>query len=208
MMIDVGTAVSVPWQTLLLADPDLLPDRTHRSPSSAPALSLPSRRQHVIAGWSILAIGMTFVEAIARLGARAVEAVQLGLTPAQWAAFVASVLTLTWFEGYRALHRRFAPAVVGRALDTGARAAGVLGFLGAPFRALSLYGASRKEMTRAWLSVALIILAVVVVSSLPPVWRGIVDAGVASALTLGLCSLVGRFVLAIRPGHGHGSGQG
>jgi hypothetical protein len=151
----------------------------------------------VVAGWSVLAIGLAFAEAIARLGARAAAAVREGLSPAEWAALAGSVLVFTWFEGYRSLHRRFTPAVIRRAFEAGRDSAGALGVLRAPLRALSLVG-ERREVARGWAAVALITLAVFVVRALPSPWRGIVDAGVTSALLLGLCSLVTRFAAAAR----------
>jgi hypothetical protein len=147
----------------------------------------------------VLAIGLTFAEAIHRLGERALATVQEGLTPAEWIAFGGSVLVFTWFEGYRALHRRFVPAVVNRAFEVAGRSRGVLGFLAAPLRSLSLLDAGRRELVRAWVSVALIVLAVLVVRALPSPWRGIVDAGVSSALLLGLCSMVVRFLVQAAP---------
>ncbi|HVE82613.1 MAG TPA: hypothetical protein VND93_07185 [Myxococcales bacterium] len=141
---------------------------------------------------------MAFAEAVARLGVRALHLVREGLSPLEWVALAGSVLLFTWFEGHRALHRRFVPAVVTRALQVGAGTRGVLGWLAAPLRTLSLWGAGRRELARAWLSVLLITLAVLVVRTFPMPWRGIVDAGVASALLLGLCSLVLRFTLVVR----------
>jgi hypothetical protein len=60
---------------------------------------------------------------------------------------------------------------------------------------MSLVGAPRRTLARAWLGVALIVLAVLVVRSLPEPWRGIVDAAVAAALLVGLFAIVrGAFV--------------
>jgi hypothetical protein len=175
--------------------PDLLPDCGH------PQIPLPtqSRRTAALAGWSVLAIGLAFAEAIARLGARALATVGQGLSLAEWIALAGSVLVFTWFEGYRALHRRFVPAVVARAFEVAGRSSGVLGWAAAPLRTLSLLGASRRDLVRAWVSVALITLAVLVVRALPFPWRGIVDAGVSSALLLGLCSMLVRFFASVAP---------
>jgi hypothetical protein len=56
----------------------------------------------------------------------------------------------------------------------------------APLFAMSLVFDTRKAIARAWMGVALIVLAVLAVRLLPHPWRGIVDAGVASALLWGL----------------------
>lgn len=175
--------------------PAQLPDCGH---SQIPLRSH-SRRTVALAGWSVLAIGLAFAEAIARLGARALATVREELTPAEWVAFAGSVLVFTWFEGFRALHRRFVPAVVDRAFEVAADSRGVLGWAAAPLRTLSLLDANRRDMVRAWVSVGLITLAVLLVRVLPSPWRGIVDAGVSSALLLGLCSMVVRFVASAGP---------
>jgi hypothetical protein len=167
--------------------PTLLP-----LPSSSP------RRTVALAGWSVLAIGLAFAEAIARLGARALDGVFGGLSLTEWVAFGASVLVFTWFEGYRSLHRRWVPAVVHRSFEIAAQPAGVLGWLAAPLKALGLLGGTRRELVRAWVGVGLITLAVFLVRALPMPWRAIVDAGVSSALLLGLCSLVLRFLAVAR----------
>ena len=51
-----------------------------------------------------------------------------------------------------------------------------------------LLGGTRRELVRAWVGVGLITLAVFLVRALPMPWRAIVDAGVSSALLLGLCA--------------------
>ena len=55
---------------------------------------------------------------------------------------------------------------------------------------MSLVMDERRAMVRAWTGIALIVLAVIAVRALPSPWRGIVDAGVASALSWGLIALV------------------
>ncbi len=51
---------------------------------------------------------------------------------------------------------------------------------------------------RAWLGVALIVLAVLVVRGMPTPWRGIVDAAVAAALSSGLCAILAQVRAATR----------
>ncbi|HEY8209205.1 MAG TPA: hypothetical protein VIG99_17065 [Myxococcaceae bacterium] len=195
MTIVVDAAYPASGHPVPNVGPALLPDWRH------PLLPLPSstsRRTVALAGWSILAIGLAFAEAIARLGARALAGVRGGLSPAEWVALAASVLLFTWFEGYRSLHRRWVPAAVRRAFEVAARSAGVLGWLAAPLKALGLLGGTRRELVRAWVGVGMITLAVFLVRALPMPWRAIVDAGVSSALLLGLCSLVIRFIAAAK----------
>jgi len=195
MTIVFDAAYSASGHPVPSVGPDLLPDWRH------PLLPLPSsssRRTVALAGWSVLAIGLAFAEAIARLGGRAAAGIRGGLSPAEWIALAGSVLVFTWFEGYRSLHRRWVPAAVRRAFEVAAESSGVLGFLAAPLKALGLLGGTRRQLVRAWAGVGLITLAVFLVRALPMPWRAIVDAGVSSALLLGLCSLVMRFLSEAR----------
>src|SRR3954469_1013938 len=125
MTIVVDAAYAASGYPVPNAGPALLPDWRH------PLLPLPSssRRTVALAGWSILAIGLAFAEAIARLGARALTGVRGGLSPAEGVALAGSVLVFTWFEGYRSLHRRWVPDAARRAFEVAAQSAGVLGFL-------------------------------------------------------------------------------
>lgn len=159
-----------------------------------------SRRKIGIAGWAVTGVGLLFLEAVVRLGARAVALVQAGLDGPEWLALVLVVALFTYGEGHRALERHFAPAVVTRALSAGTRLSGCLPVLVAPLYAMSLVGAERRALARAWAAVALIVLAVLGVRALPVFWRGVVDAGVASALAWGLVAIVVRFFAAIRNG--------
>jgi len=194
MTIVFDAAYSASGHPVPPVGPDLLPDWRR------PLLPLPStsRRTVALAGWSILAIGLAFAEAIARLGARAAAGIRGGLSPGEWVALAGSVLVFTWFEGYRSLHRRWVPAAVRRAFEVAATSAGALGFLAAPLKALGLLGGTRRQLVRAWAGVGLITLAVFLVRALPMPWRAIIDAGVSSALLLGLCSLVMRFLAEAR----------
>lgn len=150
-----------------------------------------------VAVWAAVAVAATFVEAIYRLGIRALDTIEAGLTLEQWGWLVSAMVGLTYVEGYRALQQRFIPRVVERAFSlegSGNRTQKMF----APLFALSLIGAERWVLIRAWFSVALIIGAVFIVRSLPTPWRGIIDAAVAMALLWGLVALGVQFVAARR----------
>ena len=159
----------------------------------------PERIKLHVAAWAVGGVALTFVEAIARLGHRGWGAVETGLTGPQWLALVGATLVLGYFEGYRALHLRFAPDVVAHALELAAGPRTARSLL-APLYATSLLGAERGVIVRAWLAVAAIASSVVVVRGLPDPWRGIVDLAVASALAWGLVALLARFFGAVRFG--------
>ena len=149
----------------------------------------------VLGGWGLGVVAFTFAEAIYRLGDRAVETVLAGLTPWQWLGFAVCTALFAYGEGYRALHKRFVPKLIARTDELMARESpGVWIWLIAPLFVLHLVHAERAELARAWLALVLIVLAVLVVRELPEPYRGMIDGAVATALTIGL----GSMLLAVR----------
>lgn len=149
--------------------------------------------------WAVGALAVLFLEAIIRLGGRGLATLASGLTVFQALVMAALTLLFAYGEGYRALHRHFVPNVLARLARLPPPAE--LSFsrwLLAPFYALGLAHVEGPALRRGWASVAAIVLAVVVVRALPEPWRGIVDASVAVALSIGLASLVSRFVASLR----------
>lgn len=154
--------------------------------------------------WSVSTFGLfvvafTLAEASVRLGARALTTVHAGLSLQEYALLLLSIAAFGYGEGYRALHRRFVPHVIERAIalaksDLG----GLRGLALSPLYVLCMVHAERRVLAKAWLSVALIVCAVLVVKALPEPYRGIIDAGVAVALGIGLGSLILGYVAAVR----------
>lgn len=166
---------------------------------------LPSRavphaatRRGLAAHWAVLGVAFTFAEAIVRLGHVAYQTLHGGLSPSQWLAFVALVSAFGYWEGERALRRRFAPAVVARALELEAHTAKRWQLLLAPLYAANLVGAPRDKLLRAWAAVFGIAAAVLIVRQLPAPWRGLVDGAVVVALSVGLVGLLSRFYVEPR----------
>jgi hypothetical protein len=167
-----------------------LAGETGPSTRSGARCVVPSNHRPGVFAWALVGVLATFAEAIHRLGARAIATVRGGLDPVEWVALGASVVVLGYWEGYRILQRRFAPAIVERALAVADRRAGWASSLSAPLYALSLVGDEPRAMARAWGGVVAIATAVLVVRTLPAPWRGIVDAAVACALAWGLMAVV------------------
>ncbi len=150
------------------------------------------------AAWAVVGVAVMLLEAIVRLGARGLDTLRAEPLGAwEWATFALVSGSLVYFEGYRALHRRYMPKVAERVMAL-ARGAGPSVVVPAPLHALALWGVERSALVRAWAGVALIVVAVLVVRALPAPWRGIVDAGVALALSVGLASFVVRVARASR----------
>jgi hypothetical protein len=155
-------------------------------------------RRASMALWALMVISGSLMDGIVRLTMRAARAIEAGLTPGQWTASLVIVAALVYVEGYRALQCRFVPMVVSRALCLMEREATARTILEAPLFVLCLVGADRIALFRAWLGLASIAGAVLIVRAFPDPWRGIVDAGVAAALTWGLVALWRQFAVTIR----------
>jgi hypothetical protein len=152
-----------------------------------------------VSTFGLALFGFTLAEATFRLGERALETLHEGMSLPQYALFALSVIAFGYGEGYRALHRRFVPHVIARAIELAkSDNRGVRGFLIAPLYVLDLVQTTPRALRVAWLSIALIVLAVVLVRELPDPYRGIVDGGVAVALSIGLMSLLFNYVVAVR----------
>lgn len=157
--------------------------------SSAPVRPSHSTRRGP-ALWALLGVTAMFVEAVWRLGLRALNTLNAGLSVAEWTALGTMLAIFGYYEGFRALHQRFMPALVYRAFSIGP---GGPAALLAPFTALALVNVPKASLRHGWLAVALIVAAVFVVRQFPEPWRGIIDGAVAFALSIGLVSLLGRF---------------
>ena len=129
-------------------------------------------------------VAALFVDAIYQLGRRGVITMRAGLEPMEWVALIVIFAAFVYGEGERALGRRWVPHTMQRARELGP-ASSLLNRLLAPLFAMSLIGAPARVVVRAWLGVALIVLAVVIVRRFPEPWRGIVDLSVAAALAWG-----------------------
>lgn len=143
----------------------------------------------LIVTWAIGGVALTLVEAVSRLGAVAYEALPSMTEPMHF--FVLAIWTeaIVYFEGHRAFHQRFCPLTVARA-----RALPRLGrpwlVVIAPLYAMGLVHATRRRLIMSWSVVGGVVALIALIRQFPPAWRGVVDAGVAAALSYGAVSLL------------------
>jgi hypothetical protein len=157
--------------------------------------------------WSIATFGLAvhailLGEASYRLAERALLTVHQGLSLPQWLLMLLSIAAFGYGEGYRALHRRFFPHVIARASELAHREKRVRDWLIAPLYVVSMVQADKRALVRAWIGALLIVCAILIVRALPEPFRGIVDAGVAVALAIGLGSLIFGYVATVRSKRG------
>ncbi len=127
--------------------------------------------------------------AIFRLAPIALELNAESLSPLHWAALLFSVVYMAYAEGYKGFHRGFSPRVVQRAnyLRANPRWHHVL--LAPAFCMGYIYATRRRQILS--ISLTLVVMGFVVVAKqLPQPWRGILDAGVVTGLSLGILSIL------------------
>lgn len=136
-------------------------------------------------------VAALFAKACYQLGRRGVLTLQAGLEPLEWLALALLMVVFVYGEGERALGRRWVPRMVARARELGPRSPASHRIL-APLYAMSLIGAPARTLARAWIGLALVVLAVVIVRHFAEPWRGIVDLAVVGALAWGLVRMAGE----------------
>ena len=162
--------------------------------TSDPSAGRPGRAAYL---WGVAGVLALLVKAAISLGGRGLETLRAGLGPGHLAVLLLLTAVFVYGEGHRALQRKWVPHVV-RRLET-LRARGTLTErILAPLYGMSLVGAPARMVTRAWLGVAAIIVAVLVVRAFPEPWRGIVDFAVAAALAWGSLALLAQGWRAFR----------
>jgi hypothetical protein len=120
-----------------------------------------------------------------------------GLTAFETAVCAAWVLFSLHSEGYRGFQKAFVPRTVARAFHLASAPRPLLVAL-APAFCMGLVHAKPRRLVTSWSIVALIVLAVLVVRTLPTPWRSIVDLGVVAGLLWGLIALLVAFARALR----------
>jgi hypothetical protein len=152
----------------------------------------------LIALWGVGGVVATLVEAIVRLGDIALGILlRERVTVAQMAVFAAWMVFIVFVEGYRAFQKRFSPRVVARAMYLCDHPRPLHVAL-APLFTMGLMHATRRRLVANWLLVAGIVALILLMRVMPPVYRAIVDAGVAVALAWGTLVMLVLFVRALR----------
>ncbi len=152
--------------------------------------------------WAIGGVSLLLGQASWRLGRLAIEPWRRGtLSPWQIVLFLAWLGFQLYAEGYKGFQRSFCPRVVSRAfhLASDPHPPRLHVWL-APFFALALFHASKRQLRRSWGLVLGISLLVLLVRRLQQPWRGLVDGGVVAGLLWGLFALWGQTLRAWRHG--------
>ena len=114
---------------------------------------------------------------------------EYSLGPVHWLALVVFVPWMAWSEGYKGFHRAFSPRVVARSRYLREADHPLLAML-APVFCMGYIHATRKRKIVSWCVTLGIVMLVLLLRVTPQPWRGIVDAGVVTGLSLGILSLL------------------
>lgn len=157
--------------------------------TNAPGATTVAVRHRAAVVWAVVGSVAVLVEAIVRLGALALEGWRLHASVPVGAAYLAFMAMMIYFEGWRGFHRSFAPRFARRVLELGIEGSRLERAL-APFVAMGLCHAPRRVLVVSWVLVGGIVGCIAWVRTLPQPTRGIVDGGVAVALSFGALSML------------------
>ncbi len=155
-----------------------------------------------VLAWALLGVTLLLGQASVRLGWLALQPWLHGKpTALQRLFFVLWVLFQAYAEGYRGFQRSFCPRVVSRAFHLAEQPhPPLLHVVLAPFFALALFHASRRQLMRSWGVIGGIVLLVLAVRQLEQPWRGLIDGGVVVGLLWGLGAVWWQAARALRHG--------
>ena len=139
--------------------------------------------------WACAGFTALLLSAVYRLSQQALGALAYEFTPLQVALLVANVVFMAYSEGFRGFQQRFSPRFAGRAWQLNGQSSSLEKLL-APFYAMGLFRAPRRDLIVGWSLTALIVAVVIVFRFIPQPWRGILDMGVVVGLAWGMVATV------------------
>ena len=139
--------------------------------------------------WGIGGVLLFLIFAIYRLAPMALALQYISMGFFHWVLLIFSVIYMAYAEGYRGFHLGFAPRVVKRALYLMRKPKLRLAIFAPVFCMGYIHATKRRQISSLGLT-GLIVCFVVLVRLLPQPWRGILDAGVVTGLTIGCLSII------------------
>ena len=147
--------------------------------------------------WGVSGVLLLLLFAIYRLVPMAFALQDATMSWFHWISLLFSITYMAYAEGFKGFHLGFAPRVVKRALylrENPKFSHIVL----APFFCMGYIHATKRRQIVSFGLPGLIVVFVILVRLLPQPWRGILDAGVVTGLTIGCFSIVYFLILARR----------
>ncbi len=145
--------------------------------------------------WGVGGVFILLLFAIYRLAPMALALEDASMELTHWFFLAVSISYMAYAEGIKGFHQGFAPRVVKRALylKQNPRLSYVMF---APFFCMSYFCATKKRQISSLGLTGLIVCFVILVRLLSQPWRGILDAGVVTGLTIGCGSILYFLYLA------------
>lgn len=149
--------------------------------------------------WGVGGLAWILLSAILRLIGHVQDAFIAGIERQHFIFGVVWVLAMALGEGVKGFHQAFSPRAVVRARCL-AQQPRPLWILLAPLFCAGMVHATRRRLAVSWGITAMVVALVLVIRLVPQPWRGLVDAGVVAGLSVGLLSLLGWSLVALRGG--------
>jgi hypothetical protein len=137
--------------------------------------------------WALIGLSALFLSAIFRLAPHAIEAIQLGLSPAQWLFTILWSAFMLISEAYQGFYQRFSPRFASRALELYQKPT-IKRLLLAPLFCIGFIESTRRLKLTVWGVSTAVTAAVFIVRHIDQPLRGIIDIGVILGLGFGLVS--------------------
>ena len=145
--------------------------------------------------WGVGGVLILLLFAIYRLTPMALALEDASMELKHWGILALSISYMAYAEGIKGFHQGFAPRVVKRALYL-KKNPRLNHVVFAPFFCMGYFYATRKRQIFSLGLTGLIVCFVILVRLLPQPWRGILDAGVVTGLTIGCGSILYFIYLA------------
>lgn len=168
-----------------------------RSQTQLDALEAPRGRRLFVMCFGVTTVVGMLAFAIVRLFPHAARLREFDLSTGMLVALAGWVLFMAYAEGYRGFHLKFSPRVVARAYHLGRVGRPIDVVFALPF-CLALYHTTKRQRIVSTVFLLFLVGLITMVRFLPPLWRGIVDAGVVVGLSIGILSIAYYFALALR----------
>ena len=151
--------------------------------------------------WGVGGVLILLLFAIYRLAPMALALEDASMEIIHWACLALSISYMAYAEGIKGFHQGFAPRLVKRALYL-KQNPNISYAIFAPFFCMGYFCATKKRQFSSLGLTGLIVCFVILVRLLSQPWRGILDAGVVTGLTIGCGSILYFLYLSITRAEG------
>ena len=139
--------------------------------------------------WGVGGVLILLLFAIYRLAPMALALESASMEITHWACLAFSISYMAYAEGIKGFHQGFAPRLVKRALYL-KQNPNISYVIFAPFFCMGYFYATKKRQITSLGLTGLIVCFVILVRLISQPWRGILDAGVVTGLTIGCGSIL------------------